>query len=352
MDDHDESSKAPAVNAIRETCIKNGQQPPITPAWIAAPAIALEMGSAASGWLGLLGPRQRARSQFEWGHHQRLDWHYVPRDRLGLTLGEMNATQAAAFWDLLGTLLSAGGLERARNQLVIERILGEMTGNPTLRDPGNYALAIFGDPAGSGPWSWRAEGHHLSLNTTVAPGHGLAVTPNFFGADPAKVPHGRNHHGFRLLGKEEDSAFSLIRSLEGEVRDKVLISDCSLGDIVSGPGRENSLNAYEGMPLSGLNAAQQNGVLHILELFAATLRNEIAAAAMARIIDVGTSNLHFAWAGSLVPGNPHYFRIHGPGILVEYDNTQDGANHTHTIWIDPQGAFGRDLLKTHYRHSH
>ena len=310
------------------------------------------MTKAATSWLKLLDTAQRARSQFSRDDGRRTDWHYVPRARPGITFGEMNAAQTAASWDLLGTLLSARGLSLVRNQFIVESILGEIEHRTAFRNPGNYAFMVFGDPAGDDPWSWRIEGHHLSLNTLIAPRYGVAVTPNFFGANPARVPEGHHHHGFRLLGEEEDAAFGLIRSLEGEARDKALIGGRSLGDIVAGPGREDILRSYEGAPLSQLGEAQQAGIMHILELYAATLRAEIASVALARIKDAGIASLHFAWAGSLVPGAPHYFRIHGPSALLEYDNTQNDANHIHSIWIDPQGLFGRDLLKAHYKDAH
>lgn len=357
MHDHDDSSNG----ITRRTVLKaaaalgsgagGGASIPGA-AWAMSPAITTEMGAAATAWLKLLDDRQRAASHFAWDDRRRTDWHYVPRQRPGVTLGAMNAAQSAASWDLIATLLSARGLEQVRSQLMLERILGEMEQRPQFRDPGNYAITVFGDPAGTGPWSWRIEGHHLSLNTVIAPGHGVAVTPNFFGANPARVPHGHDHHGFRLLGAEEDAAFGLIGSIDGDLRKQVLIGDRALGDIVAGPGREDMLKSYQGAPLSRLDDTQRTGVLRILELFAATLRAEVAAAAMARIRDAGVDTLHFAWAGSLAPGQPHYFRIHGPSTLLEYDNTQNSANHAHSIWIDPQGMFGRDLLRAHYRDAH
>ncbi len=211
---------------------------------------------------------------------------------------------------------------------------------------------MFGDPAGDAPWAWRFEGHHLSINVAVAPGHGVGVTPIFFGANPAHVPRGHAHGGFRLIGAEEDAAFTLIGSLEGGIRTQAVIANRSLGDIVSGPGRELSLQGYEGVPLARLNEAQRGGIMRILELYAGTMREEIAAPALAKVREAGVEALHFAWAGSLSRGQPHYFRVHGPTALVEYDNTQDGANHVHSVWIDPQDVFGRDLLKTHYRGAH
>jgi hypothetical protein len=212
-------------------------------------------------------------------------------------------------------------------------------------------LVVFGDPAGSAPWAWRFEGHHLSISVLVAPEHGVAVTPAFFGANPAHVPRGHAHAGFRLVGAEEDAAFT-IGSLEAGIRAQAVIAGRSLSDIVSGPGRELSLQRYEGIALARLNDAQRGGIMRILELYTGTMRPEIAAPALAKVREVGLDALHFAWAGSLSRGQPHYFRVHGPTALIEYDNTQDGANHVHSVWIDPQDVFGRDLLKTHYRGAH
>lgn len=320
--------------------------------WAATPQVGDDMAKAARSWLARLDVKQVLEARLAWDSRLRQSWHYVPRSRPGIALRAMNDGQAAAAWDLLGSLLSARGLDQVRGQLSVERILGELSGSPGFRDPGNYAVVVFGDPAGSGPWAWRFEGHHLSLNVMIAPGHGVAVTPIFFGANPAKVPERHAHAGFRLLGAEEDAAFSLVQSLDGDVRTRLLIADRSLGDIVSGPGRELSLQRYEGLSLASLNEAQRTGIMRILELYAGTMRQEIAAAAMAKVRDAGVDKLHFAWAGSLARGRPHYFRVHGPTALVEYDNTQDGANHVHSVWIDPQGVFGRDLLKAHYQGAH
>lgn len=320
-------------------------------AWALLPSVTAEMARAALEFLAGLDDGQRQKTRFPWGDGVQ-DWHYVPRQRPGVTLGELNGAQAKALWALLATLLSTRGLDQVRGQLKLETILGELESRPSFRDPGNYALVLFGDPAGSDPWAWRFEGHHLALTAVVAPGFGVSVTPAFFGANPGRVPHGHHHHGFRLLGSEEDAAFGLIRSLDGRLRETAILGGRSLGDIVSGPGRETSLTHFEGVQLGQLGDAQQGGVIHILELFAGTMRKEIADAAMLRLRETGVEKLHFAWAGSLEPGQPHYFRIHGPSALVEYDNTQNGANHVHSVWIEPDGVFGRDLLKAHYRDAH
>jgi len=320
--------------------------------WASTPAVATEMARAGAAWLGLLSESQQRAAQLAWDGRARRDWHYIPRSRPGVALRDMTPAQSAAAWDLLGTLLSARGLDQVRGQLQIEQVLGEMSGSLRFRDPGNYALAIFGDLRGTAPWAWRFEGHHPSLSVVVGPEYGVGITPVFFGANPVRVPRGHAHAGFRLVGAEEDAAFGLIRSLEGPVRARAVIGDRALGDIVSGPGRELSLGRFEGIAVSGLSGLQQSGVMQVLQLYAGTMREEIASAAMTRLREGGLDTLHFAWAGSLEPGRPHYFRIHGPTALIEYDNTQDGANHVHSVWIDPQGVFGQDMLQKHYRNAH
>ena len=62
--------------------------------------------------------------------------------------------------------------------------------------------------------------------------------------------------------------------------------------------------------------------------------------------------IRFGWAGATVSGQPHYYRIQGKTFLVEFDNTQNNANHIHLVWRDFEGDFGRDLIKEHYQHSH
>lgn len=350
---HDHGHKHPNRRAVLGSATALGLSIPLSRlTWAAAPQATRDMAVAGRAWLGQLDNRQRSSGQLPWSSPQRESWHYVPRSRPGIALRAMSEGQVAATWDLLGTVLSTRGLTQARRALMLEAVLGQLTRNPQFRDHGNYALVIFGDPAGEGPWAWRFEGHHLSLTTVVAPGHGVAVTPVFFGANPATVPGGHAHVGFRLLGVEEDAAFGLVRSLEGAVRAKAIIADRSLGDIVSGPGRETSLQRFEGVPVSGLNEAQQSGVMRILQLYAGTMREEVAAAAVARVRESGLDKLYFAWAGSPAPGTPHYFRIHSPAALIEYDNTQNGANHVHSVWIDPLTLFGRDMLKAHYQGAH
>ncbi len=205
VNDHDHDDDHGHMHPNRRTAMGSatalGLSVPLSGlSWAAAPQAAHDMARAARAWLEQLDEGQRPTAQLAWSGGQREDWHYVPRSRPGMALRAMSEGQVVAAWDLLGTLLSARGLTQVRRALMLEAVLGQLTRNPRFRDHANYALAVFGDPAGSGPWAWRFEGHHVSLTTAVAPEHGVAVTPVFFGANPATVPGSHAHGGFRLLG--------------------------------------------------------------------------------------------------------------------------------------------------------
>jgi hypothetical protein len=75
---------------------------------------------------------------------------------------------------------------------------------------------------------------------------------------------------------------------------------------------------------------------------------------MREIETAGLNNLRFAWAGAQKAGigNPHYYRIQGPTIIIEYDNTSNNANHVHTVIRDLKNDFGSDELLEHYKKKH
>ena len=64
------------------------------------------------------------------------------------------------------------------------------------------------------------------------------------------------------------------------------------------------------------------------------------------------NDLYFAWMGTLTRGEGHYYLVRTPAFLIEYDNTQDGNNHIHSVWRDFNGDFGQDLLGGHYTAAH
>jgi hypothetical protein len=89
----------------------------------------------------------------------------------------------------------------------------------------------------------------------------------------------------------------------------------------------------------------------LLEEYAASMPSELAAERMEKLRLAGLEKITFGWAGGIERGQRHYYRVQGPTFLVEYDNTQNNANHIHSVWRDFNGDFGRDLLREHYQNT-
>ncbi len=296
-------------------------------------------------FLARLAPEQRQRVALPFAVRARVDWHYVPRERPGLLLKEMDEPQRLAAMRVLRAALSERGYERSQDIMRLEPLVAAIEEDFETYHPLNYALTIFGTP-GAAPWGWRIEGHHLSLNFTHLP-NGIAVTPAFYGAHPATVETGALA-GLRVLGAEEDLGRQLIRSLDQAQRESAVIRAKAFADILTGPGREKSLKEPQGLALGKMKEAHRAIALRIIEEFTATLRPELARAEEERLRAAGIDSIRFAWAGSLEPRQPHYYRLHGPALVIEYDNTQNDANHIHSVWHDPERSFGADLLRHHY----
>jgi hypothetical protein len=306
------------------------------------------MARAAASFVAAIEPRQRQVAVFPFGHEERRNWHYVPRGRRGLPFKDMSAGPRAAAHELMKVSLSGVGYAKAVAVIQLEDVLRQLeTFGGFLRDPEKYYVTVFGTPGASAPWGWRLEGHHLSLNFTLVPGRPVAVTPAFFGANPAEVRTGPQQ-GLRALAEEQDLGIALARGVDAPLRGRLVIAAESLGDIVSGPGRGDSLRTPAGVPLGDLGAAPRALALRLIEVYARNMRSDVAEDEVRRMREAGVERVHFAWAGPLDPRRPHYYRLHGPTLLIEYDNTQNGANHIHTVWHDPRYGFGADALRSHY----
>ncbi len=310
------------------------------------------IAAAATAFLGSLPTDDQRQATFPFADKERQNWHYVPRSREGISFKQMPRAARAAAHELMKVSLSAAGYGKAVNVILLEDVLRRLeTFGGLLRDPENYALTVFGTPGAGAPWGWRLEGHHLSLNFTLVPGKPIAVTPAFLGANPAEVRAGPQK-GLRTLAREEDLARALAQSMDARQRPRLLIGGQSLGDIVSGPGRGERLATPAGLPLGEMTSDQRDMALRLVEEYARNMRAEIADVELRRLRDTGVERLHFAWAGALEPGKAHYYRLHGPTLLIEYDNTQNDANHIHSVWHDPRNDFGLDLLRAHYERGH
>jgi hypothetical protein len=317
--------------------------PTAAPTATPQPALAADLAEAANRFLATLDEGRRAQATYAFSDEaERTRWHWTtPRGfpRNGLPLNALQAEQHDAALALLEAGLSPAGMQKSLDIMSLQVDLGN--------DPELYYVTVFGTPGGNEPWGWRFEGHHLSVNVTELGPHGPIVAPLFMGANPARVPSGPRE-GHRLLAAEEDLAFELLQMLDPQQRARATIAEQTFGDIVTRSDPTVRPMAFVGLPATEMTIAQQRQLRRLLEVYAGRMADSSASRQLHRVEDAGFGRLHFAWAGAHQPGTPHYYRIHGPTVLVEYDNTQGSANHIHTVWRDLENDFGGDLLRKHY----
>ena len=297
--------------------------------------------------LAALTPVQKGKAVFDWKDEERFDWHFIPKPRKGLPFKEMTPAQRSLAQALLSSGLSQRGFAKAAMIISLEQVLFDLDDNAPLRNAELYYVTIFGQP-GTDVWGWRVEGHHLSLNFAVQGDAVLAVTPSFFGANPAEVRAGPRK-GLRVLANEEDLARELVKSLDAQQRAVAIVTTNAPRDIITANSRKAKSLEPLGISSSKLTPPQNELLLKLFREFVFRYRNELAEPALQKIqAAANSSGIYFAWAGALEPGQGHYYRIQGPTFLIEYDNTQNNANHIHTVWRDLENDFGEDLLRQHY----
>lgn len=304
------------------------------------------MLGAAQTFLETLTAEQRRAVIFPFSGDERFDWHFIPRERKGISLKTMTPAQQDAGLDLLRSSLSEDGYNKAQTIRELEQVLFEREGR-AVRDRELYFFMIFGDPLATATWGWRYEGHHISQNWTIVNGQATASTPQFFGTNPAEVRSG-SMAGTRVLAKEEDHARTLLGSLSQEQMALAVISNEAPDDILTTTDRVAGMQENRGVAFHQLDAQQRDVLWSLIEEYARVQPPQIAAERLQKIRAAGLDDIRFAWMGSPNKGEGHYYRIQGPTFLVEYDNVQDDANHVHSVWRDFNGDFGMDLLAAHY----
>ena len=368
----------------------------------AAREVAATMAAAAAAWLGALDPAQRAAATGDApsadaeSDAERRRWFYTPTDHGGLTLGAQWPTQQRLAHQLVASGLSTAGYVTVATIVGLDNILDQVEGwtvdwgRERGRDPGMYYLRVFGEPGGAGPWGWRFGGHHVSLNNLIVDGRVVSTTPCFFGADPAVSPL-LGPVPLRPLAGPEDLARDLVRSLGSERAARAILLDRAPSDIVGGnrtyladgdqmihlrdiwrgqfsdPGLTERItrmgdgaelasgydagdhqrvaltSAPKGLPAGELDAEQRGLLRALLATYLERVPHGLSPQddyADDAVLDA----VHLAWAGPTAPGAPHYYRLQGPRLLIEYDNTQRQANHAHSVWRDPVTDFGFDAL--------
>lgn len=349
------------------------------------------MAAAARALLDALDDAQRAKATYALAdERERTRWAYFPPRWNGLPMLEMRPDQQRLTRYLLAELLSLHAFAQVQAIMALEQVLNEIEGRrgAAARDPLRYFVTFFGAP-GDAAWGWRFEGHHVSIHVSIKDDDVIAVTPLFLGANPAGVRDEAGGIITRPCGREEDAGRALLLSLDASQRARAIISDIAPPDFVlqndpyvpdereAAAGEELGMMRapFEalpepaktalrwrraqpaGLPASAMTAEQRVLLDALLRVYTGRLRTDLAAREQARIVRGGIEReridaIHFAWAGPEAPGAGHYYRLHGPDLVVEYDNTQDGANHVHAVWRSIGGDFGSDALRRHLAAEH
>ena len=310
-----------------------------------------QMAESAHLFLASLSEEQAAEANFQFGDESRKDWHFVPRERAGLSLNDMGANQRQLAMALVQSAMSHRGFSTTMQIMALEKVLFDLeNGNPG-RDPGAYHFFIYGEPSTETTWAWRIEGHHLSISFTIVEGQHIETTPTFFGTNPAEVREG-NLAGLRPLAEEEDMGRALLMMLSEEQRQQATFSVQAPRDIISGPGRDAGPLEPKGISASDMNDQQRSALEDLIKTHLGKFRAELAGADWSQIEEAGFENIWFAWAGDYEAGQQHYYRVQGPTFIFEYDNIQNDANHAHAVWRDFKNDFGEDLLRQHHARDH
>ncbi len=324
-------------------------------ALVASQRSAATMADAATRFLALLSPEQRQQASFPYESEERARWNFIPTNmfpRKGVPIKDMNEAQRKLALDLLKAGLSERGYMTAAAIMAHESVLKALEESAgtlrNLRDPELYFFSIFGTPSAKGAWGWRVEGHHVSLHFDVGDGVRVESTPSFFGANPADVPSGPKQ-GLRILGAEEDAARALLNALDDAQRTAAIITSVAPNEIVTGNKVAIDPLSPAGLPASQMTPKQRELLMQLVDVYASKMAPDIASERLSRLRSAGLEKIAFAWAGATDPGpgKKHYYRIQGPTFLVEFDNTQNDANHIHTVWREFNGDFGRDVLREH-----
>ena len=324
---------------------------------VASQRSAAAMAGAADKWLGALSAEQKQRAAFAFDSEERLRWHFVPNEihpRKGVTLKEMTEPQRTLAQALLKTGLSARGYLTATAIMELENVLVAVEGEKRrfLRDHEAYYFAVFGTPGDKAAWGWRFEGHHVSLRFDIVGGSMTASSPAFFGSNPAEVRTevpGAAPKGTRVLAAEEDAGRMVVDLLDPAQRAVAIVQTDAPTDILTLIAPQVNALTPPGIKISALTKAQRDALMRVVDVYAGTMAPDVAAERMARLRKAGVDDITFAWAGSTVKGQKHYYRVQGPTFLIEYDNTQGDGNHIHSVWRDFNGDFGRDLLREHVK---
>ncbi len=311
----------------------------------------------ANAFIGTLNDVQKTKALYPFDTAERYRFMYVPLDdRKGISMNELSDVQKEAVFELLKTSLAAETVKKIKAIMLLDNVLKELEHRKPedhFRDPGKYFLTIFGIPSAKTIWGWRFEGHHIAFHFSANRKELVAGTPSFLGSNPGIVLQGPQKNE-NVLKDETDKGFAMLHALSAEELKKAIIDTAAPNEIITAASRTAMIANPAGLRYSDMTPANQQMFLQLLTLYIHRYTKLFADNMLKEIQTAGLNNLWFTWAGSTehVLGKPYYYRIQGPTIIIEYDNSQNNANHIHTVIRDLNNDFGGDLLLQHYKESH
>jgi hypothetical protein len=300
-------------------------------------------------------PEDREKVLFDFDDAERKDWSNLPTrnyPRKGVSLAEMSNPGRFVAHELMRASLSSQGYLKAAAVFHREQILLNNGGDSANFGTGKYYFGVFGNPAADKRWGWQLDGHHLALNFTIVDGV-MTGAPALWGAHPDQIERG-DEAGWRVFAAERDKGYALVHSLTQQQRSTAILSEALPPGLFTGPKRDKALQTPVGLAASELNATQRGLLWTLIDEYVNNQIEAVARAHREKIEKEGIEKVHFAWMGSTDPARSCYFRVHGPSILIEYDNTgrdreERDTNHIHSMFRDPSNDYGEDLLKNHYQ---
>ncbi|MEU7528340.1 DUF3500 domain-containing protein [Saccharothrix sp. NPDC042600] len=302
-----------------------------------------EIAEATRRFADLLDERQRAEAVRDVTDDDlRRTWAYTPGARPGLVLGDLDRAQRKAVHGLLACVLSPHAYAQAAAVMALEDVLDDREAGRRDRHQGDYWTVLLGEPGSDEPWGWRVEGHHLSVSVVVADGR-VSATPFFLGANPARVTY-RGRTVAQPLRLEEELARELLDRMGRTARGLAVVSDRPPPDLYTGNAPHVGDIEPQGVTPAQLDRASRGLLVGLVRYYLDRLHSDLADEEFDQL---DLDRLHFAWQGSASRGAGHYYRVQGPELLIEYDNTANDANHAHSVWRRRSGDFGDDLLAAH-----
>jgi hypothetical protein len=307
------------------------------------------MTAAAQAFLKALTPQQAQQVQFGYEDPERLNWHFIPRVRKGLPLRDLEGEGLKRAQALLQSGLSPAGYAQTLDIMGLEEILyllepGDRAERRERRDPRKYYFSVFGTPELTGTWGWRLEGHHVSLNFSVKDGQVVASTPEFFGANPGLIDAGPER-SIRVLGAEEDLARQILKSASPEQLKAIWVDKKAPDDLRGGGVAQPEKSEPVGLKAADMTPDQKALLAQVLTEYLKNMPADVEQTRRAEVNAAGVDNIYFAWWGDQDRNQRHYYRIQGPTFIVEYNNTQNQANHVHSMWRQLAGDFNIPVAK-------